>query len=80
MCIHTVQYSVQPSKGKYTRRVYYARIVHNPQKKYILYVYSIAYIYNIHAYPSLAPPPPTPPPTPPPPGGENKIRYELSVL
>ena len=42
MCMHTVQYSVQPSKGKYTIRVYYARIlvVHNPQKIYILYVHS----------------------------------------
>ena len=58
MCIHTVQYSVQPSKGKYTIRVYYARIVHNNQKKYILYVYSIAYIIYMHTPPY--PPTPTP--------------------
>ena len=38
MCMHTVQYSVQPSKGKYSIRVYYARIVHNPQKIYTMRV------------------------------------------
>ena len=76
MCMHTVQYSVQPSKGKYTIRVYYARIVHNPQKKYILYVHSIrakhTYIIYMHT-PSPHPPPPTP-------GGGNKIIYKLTAL
>ena len=78
MCIHTVQYSVQPSKGKYTIRVYYTRIVHNPQKRYTIHIQytCIAYIYYIHAYPSLPPPPP--PPTPP--GGENKIIYKQTAL
>ena len=68
MCLHTVQYSVQPSKGKYTIRVYYARIVNNPQKRYTIRIQytCITLIYNIHAYPSPPPSPPSPPPTPTP--------------
>ena len=78
MYIHTVQYSVQPSKGEYTIRVYYARKVDNPQNRYTIHIQytCIAYIYYIHAYPSL---PPTPP-HPHPPRKGNKIRYKLSVL
>ena len=66
MCMHTVEYSVQPSKGKYSIRVYYERIVYIPQKNYTCIVYH-TYITYMH----------TPPP--PPEGGMFNI-YKQTVL